>query len=130
MCARALSGGLRGLMKHKLRSSFYDPAGHVMEAVAFRKAYPARKHILMWPVLGVVVGTDFVGINHAASGGTPRIYETWVCAITPAGRVLVSSWWTGGLRRSVTMHGCVALAAALGGFVWWRFKAWRLVRAS
>ena len=117
-------------MEHELRSSFYDPAGAPMDAAEFRKAYPARKHILLWSVLGVVVGTDFVGINHAPGRGTPKIYETWVCAITPAGRVLVSSSWTGGLRRSVTMHGCVALAVLFGGFAWWRFKAWRAVRAS
>ena len=115
-------------MEHELRSSFYDPAGAPMDAVEFRKTYPARTHIAMTPLFGVVIVTDFVGINHRAGKGTPKIYETWVAVLVRAGRVTVSSSWTGGMKRSVAIHACVVLAAACGGFAWWRFKAWRLTR--
>lgn len=108
---------------------FYDTAGEPMPPDEFKKAYPERKHILMWSLLGVVVGTDFVGINHAAGKGTPKIYETWVCVLTRSGRVHVSSSWSGGLKRAGALHGCIALAVALGGCLWWRLKARRLIRA-
>jgi hypothetical protein len=109
---------------------FYDTAGVPMGADEFKEAYPERRHIMLWPLFGVVVGTDFVGINHAAGKGTPKIYETWVCVITRSGRVFVSSSWSGGLKRSVMLHGFTAVLVVFGGALWWRLRARRLIRAS
>jgi hypothetical protein len=111
-----------------MRQLFFDVAGQPMKAAAFRKRYPQRLHIVTTRLLGLVLCTEFVGINHNSERGRIKIYETTIH--TTALGVLVRSSWSSSLLWARATHLAIMVRALLGGALWWRFRAVRAVEAA
>lgn len=113
---------------HEMRDLFFDVAGAPMEAVAFRKRYKKRLSVVVSYLLGLAVGTEFVGINHNAGRGRIKIYETTVYVKSVG--VLVCSSWSSSLRWARFTHLYVCVCAWLGAALWWRLRAWWALRKA
>ncbi len=113
---------------HEMRDMFFDVAGQPMEAAAFRKRYKTRRPIAVSHLLGLAVGTEFVGINHNAGRGRIKIYET--TAYVKSAGVLVCSSWSSSLGWARFTHRYVCVCAWLGAAPWWRLRAWWALRKA
>ncbi len=109
---------------HEMRELFFDVNGQPMGAVAFRKRYPKRVLINATTVAGVLVVTEFVGINHNSERGRPKIYETTV----HTSGVLVYTSWSGSLPWASATQTFTMVRALLGVAWWWRWRVWRAIK--
>ena len=112
-------------MDHDIRPLYFDVAGAEMTKADFLKAYPARVPIARTRVMGALVCTEFVGINHRAAAGSPLIYETVVVVQVEGFGVVRSFAWSGGFKRSKWWHALACVNACVGGGLWWRYCAYR-----
>lgn len=118
-------------MDHDIRPLYFDVAGAEMPKAEFLKAYPMRLLIARTGVLGVLVSTEFVGIdhNHASERrrliGWPLIYETTATVQVEGFSVVRSFAWSGGFRRCKWWHALACVFAGVGGVLWWRYCAYR-----
>ena len=95
-----------------------------MGAAEFHKRYPCRTAVTYHDTLGLIIGTEFVGINHNTGRGRIQIYETTVY-VKGTGRKLVCNSWSSSLRWARATHAVVCVAAWLGVAVWWHLRAAR-----
>ncbi len=110
---------------HEMREMFFDEAGAPMDPALFRKRYPTRLPIAVDELCGVLVVTEFVGINHNSGRGRIRIYETTGCL--GGGEFAYSSWSSSRLWARITHLWTLARAGA-GVALWWRWRARRGVK--
>ncbi len=111
---------------HDIHPIYFDTLAQPMSAADWHKAYPKRLDVRHSAMLGLLVLTQFVGLNHSSDArGTPWIYETVV--LLPGGDVAFS-WWSGGLKRSLVRHYIVNALVCMGGALWWRYRARRMDR--
>lgn len=108
---------------HDMRELFFDVAGQPMKAAAFRKRYPKRLLINATTVRGVVVRTEFVGINHNSERGRIKIYETTVHV--SANHVHVYTSWSSSLLWARATQLFTMVRAWVGAAELWRLLAAR-----
>ena len=86
----------------RLHDLFFDIDGKLLDVKAWRKSYPdGRLAIKSESVLGLLVCTEFVGINHNPDpNGEPLIFETTV----DHGGDIVRSEWSTTLERADYAH--------------------------
>ncbi len=104
---------------HDVHPMYFDVAGQPMDKATFMKRYPERLRHWCTPLFGMVVVSEFVGMNHNPRyRGSPWIYQTWV---RHAGNNAVPfSIWSGGLKRSMCWHVFACVLTVFGGALWWR----------
>ncbi len=119
------------ILSHDMRQLYYDVAGAPMAKDAWQKAYPARLPIARTQVLGALVCTEFVGLDHNAATDRrrlidiPMIYETTATIQVQGFSVVRSFAWSGGFKRSKWWHAVACAFAFAGGVLWWRYLAYR-----
>lgn len=109
-----------------IRPTYYGIDSKPMEHAEWLDAYPERVSVAYAQVVGALVRTEFVGIDHNPNRGTPWIFETTATVNVGESYIHIHTFaWSGGRKRSRCWHWLACAFACVGGALWWRYQAYK-----
>ena len=111
-------------------SLYYDINGNCISGIEFSKRYPTRINIAQYEIFGIVVVTEFVGVNHSYDPEAPPLIFETIALESESGDIIFSRW-SSSHAEAGKRHVSVSRFYRFGGaFAYWFIKSIRKVWAA